>query len=171
LNQPSLAVNYQTMVIHTHHGHLRISEINCAGERLVASYGVVGKNPDTGRTAGIVMHPTSLPGAYGTGDLSTACFAFIDWLADAGMKAWQVLPLVPPDTEYFSPYSGQDALCGNPMLISLEELVKEGLLEAGASVPVAIVPSWTHHITCTSWLARQDNEQARRWMQQCHQFM
>lgn len=122
--------------------------MHAAGESLVASYGIVGKNPDAGRTAGIVMHPTSLPGPYGTGDLSTECFGFIDWLADAGMKAWQVLPLVPPDQEYFSPYSGQDALCGNPMLISLEELVKAGLLEVGMCGPVATLPSGAHHCTC-----------------------
>jgi hypothetical protein len=42
-----------------------------------------------------------------------------------------VLPLVPPDEEYFSPYSGQDALCGNPLLISLEQLVEQGLLSKG----------------------------------------
>jgi 4-alpha-glucanotransferase len=91
----------------------------------------VGRNDPAGRLAGIVLHPTSLVGAYGTGDLGLACFSFIDWLASAGMKAWQVLPLVPPDEDYFSPYSGQDALCGNPLLISLEALVEKGLLEKG----------------------------------------
>ena len=43
----------------------------------------------------------------------------------------QVLPLVPPDEEYFSPYSGQDALCGNPLLISLERLAADGLIAKG----------------------------------------
>ena len=46
----------------------------------------------------------------------------------------QVLPLVPPDEDYFSPYSGQDALCGHPLLISLEHLVELGLLEQGAQI-------------------------------------
>ncbi|KAJ6733440.1 4-ALPHA-GLUCANOTRANSFERASE DPE1 CHLOROPLASTIC/AMYLOPLASTIC [Salix koriyanagi] len=58
-------------------------------------------------------------------------FRFIDWLHDAGCSVWQVLPLVPPGrkaNEEGSPYSGQDANCGNTLLISLEELVKDGLL-------------------------------------------
>jgi 4-alpha-glucanotransferase len=91
------------------------------------------RNAPAGRTAGIVLHPTSLDGPYGCGDLGDATHAFVDWLASAGMKAWQVLPLVPPDEDYFSPYSGQDALCGNPVLICLEYLVQEGLLDEGAS--------------------------------------
>lgn len=91
------------------------------------------RNTPAGRAAGIVLHPTSLDGPYGCGDLGDATHAFVDWLASAGMKAWQVLPLVPPDEDYFSPYSGQDALCGNPSLICVEYLVKEGLLDAGAS--------------------------------------
>lgn len=91
------------------------------------------RNTPAGRSAGIVLHPTSLDGPYGCGDLGDATHAFVDWLASAGMKAWQVLPLVPPDEEYFSPYSGQDALCGNPALICVEYLVQEGLLDAGVS--------------------------------------
>jgi 4-alpha-glucanotransferase len=102
-----------------------------AGETLAEEYGIVGRNDPAGRLAGIVLHPTSLVGAYGTGDLGRACYSFIDWLASAGMKVWQVLPLVPPDEDYFCPYSGQDALCGNPLLISLEALVEKGLLEKG----------------------------------------
>lgn len=65
-----------------------------AGEVLDASY--ISKetvsNAPAGRTAGIVLHPTSLPGGYGTGDLGKECRQFVDWLASAGMKAWQVLP-------------------------------------------------------------------------------
>ena len=63
-------------------------------------YGDVKRNPPSGRMAGIVMHPTSLDGAYGTGDLGAACYEFVDWLASAGMKAWQArtspscLPLI-----------------------------------------------------------------------------
>ena len=94
-------------------------------------YGVVGSGPPSGRSAGVILHPTSLPGPYGSGELGAEALRFIDWLADAGMKAWQVLPLVPPDEDYFSPYSGLDALCGNPLLLSLDELVACGLLDAG----------------------------------------
>lgn len=52
----------------------------------------------------------------------------MDWLQSAGQSVWQVLPLVPPDADYWSPYSGTDAHCGNPLLISLELLVEDGLL-------------------------------------------
>ncbi|KAL2246550.1 4-alpha-glucanotransferase, chloroplastic/amyloplastic isoform X2 [Sesamum indicum] len=83
------------------------------------------------RRAGILLHPTSLPGPFGIGDLGPQAFQFVDWLHDAGCSLWQVLPLVPPGRradEEGSPYSGQDANCGNTLLISLEELVKDGLL-------------------------------------------
>ena len=45
-------------------------------------------------------------------------------------QLWQVLPLVPPEDTYWSPYSGLDALCGNPLMIDLEDLVVRGLLDA-----------------------------------------
>ncbi|CAK9147650.1 unnamed protein product [Ilex paraguariensis] len=83
------------------------------------------------RRAGIFLHPTSFPGPYGIGDLGDQAFHFLDWLHDSGCSVWQVLPLVPPGrkgNEDGSPYSGQDANCGNTLLISLEELVKDGLL-------------------------------------------
>lgn len=82
-----------------------------------------------GRRAGLILHPTSLPGPFGIGELGQECFRFIDWLQSAGMQCWQVLPLVPPDQEYYSPYSGMDTNCGNPLLIDLEALITEGLLE------------------------------------------
>lgn len=66
----------------------------CAGQVLEQSYGYVGKNPPSGRKAGIVLHPTSLDGPFGTGDLGQACFAFVDWLANSGMRAWQVCCLI-----------------------------------------------------------------------------
>lgn len=102
------------------------------GARLGAAYDAQSNMPDwnTGRRAGVLLHPTSLPGPHGAGDLGPEALAFLDWLASAGMQCWQVLPLVPPDPEYFSPYSGLDANCGNPLLISVEALVTEGLLDA-----------------------------------------
>lgn len=86
------------------------------------------QDPKSRRRAGILLHPTSFPGPYGIGDLGPQAFRFLDWLHDAGCSLWQVLPLVPPD-EVGSPYSGQDANCCNTLLISLEELVDDGLLE------------------------------------------
>ena len=73
------------------------------------------------RRAGIILHPTSLPGPYGIGELGGEARAFVDWLASAGMSCWQMLPLGPPDPMFFSPYSGTDANCGNPV-VSLNRL-------------------------------------------------
>ncbi|KAF9678799.1 hypothetical protein SADUNF_Sadunf07G0073700 [Salix dunnii] len=103
------------------------------GEDLPVDYGewFPKHNPGDRRRAGVLLHPTSFRGPYGIGDLGGEAFRFIDWLHDAGCSVWQVLPLVPPGrkaNEEGSPYSGQDANCGNTLLISLEELVKDGLL-------------------------------------------
>ncbi|XP_022740633.1 4-alpha-glucanotransferase, chloroplastic/amyloplastic [Durio zibethinus] len=99
------------------------------GEDLPLDYGdwLPKSDPNQRRRAGILLHPTSFRGPYGIGDLGEEAFRFIDWLHLAGCSVWQVLPLVPPD-EGGSPYAGQDANCGNTFLISLEELVKDGLL-------------------------------------------
>lgn len=81
------------------------------------------------RSSGVLLHPTSLPGPYGIGDLGPEAFAFIDWLAAAGQRVWQVLPLGP--TGYGdSPYQLFSAFAGNPLLISPDALVEEGLLNA-----------------------------------------
>lgn len=81
------------------------------------------------RRSGILLHPTSLPGPHGIGDLGREAHAFVDFLASAGQGVWQVLPLAP--TGYGdSPYQALGAHGGNPVLIALEPLVEEGLLEA-----------------------------------------
>src|SRR5215475_9022041 len=79
------------------------------------------------RVAGILLHPTSLPRGADIGDLGPGAFAFIDWLASARQRIWQVLPLGP--TGYGnSPYQCFSAFAGNPLLVSLEGLVEDGLL-------------------------------------------
>ncbi|MBI4675376.1 MAG: 4-alpha-glucanotransferase [Chloroflexi bacterium] len=81
------------------------------------------------RRSGVVLHPTSLPGPYGIGDLGAPAFDFVDWLVQAGQSYWQVLPLSP--TGYGdSPYQGLSAFAGNPMLISPEKLLEVGHLHA-----------------------------------------
>lgn len=83
------------------------------------------------RKSGVVLHPTSLPGPYGIGDLGEAAYQFVDWLSEAGQRYWQVLPLCP--TGYGdSPYQGLSAFAGNPMLISPERLVTLGHLDVSA---------------------------------------
>ncbi|MEO8593227.1 MAG: 4-alpha-glucanotransferase [Candidatus Solibacter sp.] len=79
------------------------------------------------RASGILLHPTSLPGPHGIGELGPEAFRFADWLAEAGQKIWQVLPLGP--TGYGdSPYQCFSAFAGNPLLISLDLLVDRGYL-------------------------------------------
>jgi len=76
------------------------------------------------RSSGILLHPTSLPGPFGIGDLGPEARHFVDFLTDAGQNLWQVLPLGP--TGYGdSPYQCFSAIAGNPLLISLELLGEE----------------------------------------------
>ena len=80
------------------------------------------------RLAGVLLHPTSLPGRFGIGDLGPECIRLLDWIRDAGLGWWQVLPLGP--TSYGdSPYQCFSAFAGNPMLVSPDLLVADGLLK------------------------------------------
>src|SRR5260370_30139942 len=83
------------------------------------------------RYAGVLLHPTSLPGRYGIGDFGDELIAFLDWAASAGMRVWQVLPLNPPGYGY-SPYGCISSFAGNPLLISPQRLVEQDLLPASA---------------------------------------
>src|SRR5262245_45580087 len=81
------------------------------------------------RSSGVLLHPTSLPGRFGIGDLGPSALEFLDLLAAAGQRLWQVLPLGP--TGYGdSPYQCVSAFAGNPLLISLDYLIEAGLLTA-----------------------------------------
>ncbi len=81
----------------------------------------------TSRRSGLLLHPTSLDGPHGVGDLGPRAWAFVDFLAQAGQRLWQVLPLGP--TGYGdSPYQALGAFAGNPLLVSPERLVADGLL-------------------------------------------
>jgi 4-alpha-glucanotransferase len=87
-----------------------------------------------GRSAGILLHPTSLPGPHGIGELGSEAVAFLHFLAESGQSLWQVLPLGP--TGYGdSPYQCFSAFAGNPLLISLEKLRLGGLLDAADLKP------------------------------------
>jgi 4-alpha-glucanotransferase len=83
------------------------------------------------RAAGLLFHPTSLPGRAGIGDLGPAASAFLQWMAAAGQSVWQFLPLGPP-SGYNSPYGCLSAFAGNPLLISPAELLEDGFLPASA---------------------------------------
>jgi 4-alpha-glucanotransferase len=80
------------------------------------------------RASGVLLHVTSLPSAYGIGDLGSAAFSWIDRLRSAGQRWWQVLPLGP--TGYGnSPYQSMSSFAANPALICPDSLVAEGLLK------------------------------------------
>ena len=90
------------------------------------------------RGSGVLLHPTSLPGPYGIGDLGPAAFQWVDQLARAKQKWWQVLPLGP--TGYGdSPYQCFSAMAGNPYLISPTTLLETGLL-SHADIPARSFP-------------------------------
>lgn len=80
------------------------------------------------RASGILLHPTSLPGGIGIGDLGRGATAFVDFLAAAHQQLWQVLPLGPTGFGD-SPYQSFSTFAGNPLLIALDELARDGLLD------------------------------------------
>ena len=122
------------------------------------------------RTSGILLHPTSLPGPFGIGDLGPAAHRFVDYLADAGQGLWQVLPLGP--TGYRdSPYQCTSAFAGNPLLISPDLLLAAGWLDpadlehppfTAGPVDFGLVNAWKCDLlerACQGFLARADQGQ------------
>ncbi len=81
------------------------------------------------RSCGVLLHPTSLPGPHGSGDLGAGAYQFIDWLASAGQRLWQVLPLGPTGAGN-SPYMSPSAFAGHPLLVDLGDLHQRGWLTA-----------------------------------------
>jgi 4-alpha-glucanotransferase len=93
------------------------------------------EHPLSARGAGVLLHPTSLPGKYGIGDLGPAAYVWVDALGDAIQGWWQMLPLGP--TGYGdSPYQCFSAFAGNPNLISPEALADAGLVRRGELAPL-----------------------------------
>ncbi|MDQ2647666.1 MAG: 4-alpha-glucanotransferase, partial [Myxococcota bacterium] len=80
------------------------------------------------RTSGILLHPTSLTGPHGSGDLGPAAYRFVDFLERAGQTWWQMLPVSPVGAGY-SPYDTPSSFAGNPLLISPEAMVERGWLK------------------------------------------
>ncbi|MDR0481049.1 MAG: 4-alpha-glucanotransferase, partial [Gallionellaceae bacterium] len=107
------------------------------------------------RAGGILLHPTSLPGAFGSGDLGAEAYRFVDWLADAGQTRWQILPMgeVGPGN---SPYMSSSAFAGNTLLIDLADLVMHGWLTAADLLPAASFDN-----------SRVDYEQVRPFRMAC----
>src|SRR5437773_5990096 len=92
------------------------------------------------RASGILLHPTSLPGRFGIGDLGDEAYRFADFLIASGQSLWQVLPLGPTGFGD-SPYACYSAFAGNTLLISPERLSEEGLLSKDDLTEIASAPS------------------------------
>jgi 4-alpha-glucanotransferase len=98
----------------------------------------------TKRSSGLLLHPTSLPGPYGIGDLGPAAYAWVDALVAARQTWWQILPLGP--TGYGdSPYQCFSAFAGNSNLISPELLVRDGLLKSSDLDGVHFPPGYVDY--------------------------
>ncbi len=93
------------------------------------------------RASGILLHPTSLPSRHGIGDLGRSAYEFIDFMVRSGQTLWQILPLGPTGYDH-SPYTMNfSAFAGNPLMVSLEKLVEEGLLTEVEVSPLAGAPA------------------------------
>lgn len=92
------------------------------------------------RSSGILLHITSLPSRFGIGDLGPAAYRFADFLHRTGQRIWQILPLGPVGYGG-SPYSSPSTFAGNPLLISPERLVEQGLLDASDLEAAAHLPA------------------------------
>jgi 4-alpha-glucanotransferase len=118
------------------------------------------------RRAGVLLHPTSLPGRFGIGDFGPQAEKFLEWAEKAGQSVWQVLPLHP--APHGSPYGASSAFAGNPLLISPERLQEDGLVPAKALEHVPSFPRglvdylsvarWKDRLLRTSWEASRDDE-------------
>jgi 4-alpha-glucanotransferase len=119
-----------------------------------------GRARMTARQAGLLLHPSSLPGRFGIGDLGPEAERFLDWAGAAGQTLWQVLPLGPPGPHQ-SPYDGISAFAGHRLLISPERLVEGELLPAAAldapprgaghAVDFGAVAAWKNRLLLQSW--------------------
>jgi len=116
------------------------------------------------RVAGVLLHPTSLPGPHGVGELGPEAYRFVDFLVSSGQTLWQVLPLGP--TGYGdSPYASFSTFAGNPLLISLDTLVEDGDLAKSdlAGVP-AFGPSQVDYGWVQFWKFPLLDKAARRFL-------
>ncbi len=109
------------------------------------------------RSSGVLLHPTSLPGPFGIGDLGPQAYRWVESLAVAKQSWWQILPLNPPGSGN-SPYQAFSAFAGNIALLSPELLVRDGLLDPsvlhGVSFPADRV-EYEHVTPFKQWLVRQ----------------
>jgi len=115
--------------------------------------------PPDYRASGLLLHVTSLPSPYGIGDVGPAAVAWVDLLHEAGQCWWQVLPLGPTGPGD-SPYQPLSSFAGNPLLISPDWLIEDGLLRTGGcaggsfsatTVDFDAVKRFKHELLETAW--------------------
>jgi len=139
------------------------------------------QTPSEHRAAGVLLHPTSLPGRYGIGDLGDELIAFLDWAASAGMRNWQVLPLNPPGYGN-SPYGCVSSFAGNPLLISPQRLLQAHLPDVPSfddgHVEFDRVAAFKYELLRTAWTRFTDQaaldafvEEHRHWIDDYALFM
>jgi len=121
------------------------------------------------RRAGVLLHPTSLPGPAAQGTLGREAWAFVDWLAAGGFSVWQTLPLGPPD-DYGSPYCLRSAYAGNPRLLDREHLATLRQLPRGLDLAAldgrhdALYRSFAELATDTQRRDFASYVRAQRWL-------
>jgi 4-alpha-glucanotransferase len=116
------------------------------------------------RASGVLLHPTSLPGPHGSGDLGPAAYHFVDWLVAAGQCLWQILPLTNIGAGH-SPYMSPSAFAGNVLLVDLGDLHAQGWLTADelAAPPAANDAARTDFATMIPWRMQRLRRAARRF--------
>ena len=86
------------------------------------------------RKAGIILHPVSLPGNYGIGCFGKPAYDFVDFMAESGIRIWQILPLTPTGADG-CPYNSFSAFAGNEILIDIDELFEKNFAEKPIEMP------------------------------------
>lgn len=120
------------------------------------------------RASGILLHPTSLPGPHGSGDLGPSAYHFVDWLVTARQTLWQILPLggIGPGN---SPYMSSSAFAGNVLLIDLQELQQRGWLTDDDLVPSAdFSASQLHFAAVYPWRIDRLHRAAHHFQEQAN---
>jgi 4-alpha-glucanotransferase len=132
------------------------------------------------RSSGILLHPTSLPGPFGIGDIGPTAYAWLNTLIKAGQSWWQILPLGPTG-QGDSPYSALSAFAGNPLLISPELMVRDGLIAQSMLDAAQFGPGrieyghvqkfkyWLLDTAFASFRAQSDHPLAASFAEFCHE--
>ena len=106
------------------------------------------------RSAGVLLHATSLPGSHGIGDFGPAAFGFVDWLVSAGQSIWQLLPTAPIGPGD-SPYQSVSAFAGSPLMVALEPMVAQGWLAPPVLPEGGFDAHKVHYCDVVPWRLRQ----------------